>query len=87
MIDEHGTRLADCFPDGLIEISYGSKVHHLERLHQKTGIPFDQMSFFDNEHWNIQDVQRKLPVKCFYTPDGMTKKAWKEALAEFDLIS
>jgi len=80
------TALKDCFEDRLIEISYGSKVGHLERLHRKTGIPYEEMSFFDNEHWNIQDVSRALPgVKCFYTPDGMTRRAWKDAKAAFGL--
>jgi Acid Phosphatase len=69
-----------------IEISYGSKTHHIRRLHTTTGIPFNEMAFFDNEHWNIQDVQNNLPeVKCYYTPDGMTKQAWEEALSHFNM--
>lgn len=44
------------------------------------------MCFFDNEQWNILDVSRGLPgVKCYYTPDGMSKKAWQLAKAEFGL--
>ncbi len=81
------TTLRDCFEDGLIEIGKGSKVRHIERLHSKTGIAYRDMAFFDNEEWNIHDVSRGLPeVKCFYTPNGMTKQVWEEAKAAFNLL-
>jgi len=81
-----GSVLKDCFEDRLIEISYSSKAQHLERLHRKTGIPYESMAFFDNEHWNIQDVSSALPsVKCFYTPNGMTKDAWNQAKNAFGI--
>jgi len=84
--EEQSIRLADCFDKHLIEIQYGSKVEHLRRLQKKTGVPFEQMCFFDNEHWNIKDVSRSLPaVKCFYTPNGMTRQAWDEAKSKFGL--
>nr|XP_048299965.1 magnesium-dependent phosphatase 1 isoform X4 [Myodes glareolus] len=38
------------------EIYPGSKVTHFERLHHKTGVPFSQMVFFDDEKRNIIDV-------------------------------
>jgi magnesium-dependent phosphatase 1 len=79
--------IADCFEHHLIEISYGSKAGHIERLHRKTGIPYEQMAFFDNEHWNIKDVSRALPaVKCFHTPHGMTRQAWEEAMSMFGMM-
>lgn len=74
------TTLYDCFR-GFIEIDWNNdKTHHFRRLHQQTGIPYEQMCFFDNEEWNIQCVSR-LGVTCIYTPDGMTRKDWREALA------
>jgi magnesium-dependent phosphatase 1 len=86
LVIEDGNVLQDCFPEHLREISYDSKSKHLQRLHQKTGIPFEEMCFFDNEHHNIKDVSKSLPgVKCFYTPDGMTRKAWDDAKADFGL--
>lgn len=86
LVVSDGTTIKDCFNHHLIEISSGSKARHLERLHRKTGIPFEEMCFFDNEQWNILDVSRSLPdVKCIYTPDGMTRQAWKQAKAEFGL--
>ena len=84
MVIDDGSILKDVFGD-LVEISYGSKVGHIKRLNHKTGIPFEEMCFFDNEYWNIQDVSRALPVKCIYTPDGMTRQAWEQAKAEFGL--
>lgn len=79
-----GSTLQHCFGN-FVEINYGSKVGHIQSLHQKTGIPFEEMCFFDNEFWNIQDVSKSLPVKCIYTPDGMTLSAWEEAKAAFGL--
>jgi Acid Phosphatase len=85
--DARTTTIADCFEHSLIEISYGSKAGHIERLHRKTGIPYEQMAFFDNEDWNIKDVSRALPaVKCFYTPNGMTRQAWEKARAMFGMM-
>lgn len=84
--DERTITIADCFEHSLIEISYGSKAGHIERLHRKTGIPYEQMAFFDNEDWNIKDVSRALPaVKCIYTPNGMTRQAWEKARALFGM--
>jgi magnesium-dependent phosphatase 1 len=77
------TTLSKCFGN-LVEISYNDKTHHFKNLHNKTGIPFENMVFFDNEHWNIQSVS-KLGVKCIYTPDGMQKKHWDEAKEAFGL--
>jgi magnesium-dependent phosphatase 1 len=83
--DSKPTTLQDCF-GGLVEISYGSKVKHLERLQKTTGVRFSEMSFFDNENWNIQDVSRSLPdVKCYYTPNGMTREAWEQAKRDFGM--
>ena len=40
--------------------------------------------FFDNELRNIRSVE-KLGVVCIYTPDGMTRDAWHQALEVFGL--
>uniref|UniRef100_A0A7S3L5V5 Magnesium-dependent phosphatase-1 n=1 Tax=Amphora coffeiformis TaxID=265554 RepID=A0A7S3L5V5_9STRA len=82
---DDGTSLASCFEDR-IEISYGSKVGHITRLHKKTGIPFSEMAFFDNEYGNIRSVSKALPdVRCYYTPDGMTREAWEKAKTDFGI--
>lgn len=75
--------------DDLIEISYGTKVNHMKRLHQTTGISYSDMCFFDNENWNILDVandKTTKDVKCFYTPDGMDKASWIDALKMFHMV-
>jgi Acid Phosphatase len=81
--------LLECFGSSqdLIEIHYGDKTGHITRLQKRTGIPFSEMAFFDNERWNIQTVSRSLPqVKCYYTPDGMTRAVWDTALADFGVL-
>ena len=79
------TSLADCF-EHRVEISYGSKVGHITRLHKATGIALADMAFFDNEYGNIRSVSKALPaVKCYYTPDGMTREAWEQAKRDFGM--
>lgn len=85
LVVSDGTPLCKCIEQDLIEISYADKSKHFESLNRKTGIPFEQMCFFDNEHWNIQSVSG-LGVKCYHTPKGMTKDAWNLALDEFGLL-
>ena len=68
VLGDGSTTLSDVFGD-FVEINYGSKIGHIERLHRKSGIALEEMAFFDNERWNIQDVQAGLPVKCYYTPE------------------
>mmetsp|Transcript_2990 Transcript_2990/g.7775 ORF Transcript_2990/g.7775 Transcript_2990/m.7775 type:complete len:114 (-) Transcript_2990:231-572(-) len=82
LVVDDGTLLSHCFDH--VEISFSDKVRHFESLHRKTGIPYEGMCFFDNEEWNIRSVQQ-LGVKCIYTPDGMTREAWNEALEMFDM--
>jgi hypothetical protein len=69
-----GTPLAKYFDKNLIEISYDNKAKHFMSLSRKTGIPFEDMVFFDNEYSNIQS-DASLGVKCYFTPDGMTEDA------------
>mmetsp|Transcript_24904 Transcript_24904/g.36486 ORF Transcript_24904/g.36486 Transcript_24904/m.36486 type:complete len:195 (-) Transcript_24904:193-777(-) len=81
---DDGTTLAECFGDRIVIDCYNDKTHHLEQLRKQTDIPYDDMCFFDNEHWNIQCVQG-INVHSIYTPDGMTKKAWRDALKHFEM--
>ena len=66
------------------QIEEGDKQKHFRQFHNQTMIPYENMAFFDNEWRNIQSV-RKLGVKCFYTPDGMTREAWDDAMREFEI--
>ncbi|XP_006883378.1 PREDICTED: magnesium-dependent phosphatase 1 [Elephantulus edwardii] len=65
-----------------LEIYPGSKVTHFQRLQQKTGIPFSQMIFFDDEKRNIVDVS-KLGVTCIHIQNGMNLQALTQGLETF----
>jgi hypothetical protein len=42
LVADDGTTLSQCFGK-LVEISYDNKMNHFRRLHEKTGIPYDNM--------------------------------------------
>ena len=44
-----------------------SKTEQFHRLKEKSGVPFDEMLFFDNESRNVREVAT-LGVCCIYTP-------------------
>ena len=73
------TTLADCFGRFISIHSDYDKRHHFRELHEMSGVPYEAMCFFDNEIGNIRSVS-KLGVTCIYTPNGMTREAWEEAL-------
>jgi Acid Phosphatase len=69
----------------LIEIAFDNKQYHFRQLHKKTGIPYEDMVFFDNEYGNIRSVSQ-LGVHSVYTPDGMQHKHWEDVKKEFGLF-
>ncbi|XP_040825338.1 magnesium-dependent phosphatase 1-like [Ochotona curzoniae] len=64
------------------EIYPGSKVTHFERLHQKTGVRFWHMLFFDDEKRNIVDVG-PLGVTCIHVQNGMNLATLTQGLEAF----
>ncbi|KAL6076019.1 hypothetical protein STEG23_007626 [Scotinomys teguina] len=64
------------------EIYPGSKVAHFERLRHKTGVPYSQMVFFDDEKRNIIDVG-KLGVTCIHIQNGMSLQTLTQGLETF----
>jgi magnesium-dependent phosphatase 1 len=64
------------------EIYPGNKISHFKKIQKTTGIPFEDMAFFDNEYRNIADVS-KLGVTCVYTPDGMDWESWNKAVKQY----
>ncbi|KAJ6632178.1 magnesium-dependent phosphatase-1 [Mycena sp. CBHHK59/15] len=56
------------------EIYPGSKLTHFRALHKNTGIPYEQMLFFDDESRN-REVER-LGVTFHLTPRGLDNAAF-----------
>ncbi|CAJ1416608.1 unnamed protein product [Effrenium voratum] len=77
---EEGVSMWEVAENGhLVEIFKSSKQEHFRRLAAKTGVAFEDMLFFDDDPYNIQDVSR-LGVTCVETPDGVTAESWEEGL-------
>lgn len=51
------------------EIYPGSKLTHFRAIHKASGIPYQDMVFYDNERWNITECA-KLGITCVYAPRG-----------------
>ncbi|KAF8742315.1 hypothetical protein AX14_005185 [Amanita brunnescens Koide BX004] len=64
-----------------LEIYPGSKLAHFKRIHKKTGIPYSQMLFFDDEKRN-KEVE-KLGVTFFLVTDGINHSSFDKGLAEW----
>ncbi|KAL8277946.1 hypothetical protein RQP46_009578 [Phenoliferia psychrophenolica] len=71
-----------------LEIYPGSKLAHFKEIHRKTGIPYREMVFFDDEPRNREVT--KLGVHFVLVPegDGVTQRlfdngveAWRKTLA------
>ncbi|CAN0294980.1 unnamed protein product, partial [Discosporangium mesarthrocarpum] len=63
------------------EIYPSHKGQHFNRLHELSGVPYNQMLFFDDCIWgdNCRDVERACPgVTTVKTPRGLTQELWKE---------
>ncbi|KAJ7187212.1 magnesium-dependent phosphatase-1 [Mycena filopes] len=74
----------DLFDD--LQIYPGSKLAHFRAVHAKTGVPYEQMLFFDDEPRN-REVER-LGVTFHLTPTGVDRaafdagvKAWRKRVA------
>lgn len=76
-------RLLDLFGIGHyfrhLQIYPGSKVRHFRYLHRDSGLPFERMYFFDDEHRNITEVA-SLGVQARLVHGGLS---WNE-IREFE---
>ncbi|KUI55044.1 Magnesium-dependent phosphatase 1 [Cytospora mali] len=66
---EKSRRALDFF-DGGLEIYPSSKIRHMEALHKRTGIPYEEFLFFDDESRN-RDTE-SLGVTMCLVKDGVT---------------
>ncbi len=76
-----GLKLDDAI-DGPREIHKGCKTIHLKNISKQTGVALEDMVFFDDQYGNCRDVA-SIGVTAVYTPDGLTRKAFDEALDKF----
>eukprot|EP00978_Attheya_sp_CCMP212_P005230 scaffold11612_cov39-Attheya_sp.AAC.2 len=76
-----GTTLAELFPHR--EIVQGSKRKHFQNLKRITGIPYDQMVFFDDDaRMNLGEISQ-LGVLCCHCPRGMTADLFRGSLQTY----
>ncbi|KAL8344001.1 hypothetical protein RB601_004492 [Gaeumannomyces tritici] len=71
---EKSKRALDFFDGGGVEAHPSSKVRHFEAIQRRTGLPYSEMLFFDDEARN-RDVEQALGVLFCHVRDGMT---WDE---------
>ncbi|KAK2460495.1 hypothetical protein APHAL10511_007501 [Amanita phalloides] len=64
-----------------LEIYPGSKLVHFKQLHQKTGLPYSEMLFFDDERRN-KEVE-KLGVTFHLVSHGVNHVSFEQGLAEW----
>lgn len=58
------------------------KVVHFEKLSKKTGIPLDQMMFFDDVTGNAKAVSR-MGVTTGFTPKGLTREIFDKTVSKY----
>ena len=75
-------KLSSMLAPACVQIHKGSKKTHFAEIREASGVPFDEMVFFDDDPANIRDVGA-LGVVCQLTPDGVTAAAWEAGLGAF----
>ncbi|MFC2087610.1 magnesium-dependent phosphatase-1 [Bacteroidota bacterium] len=64
-----------------IEMYPGNKTIHFHNLNQSSGIPFQKMLFFDDDHDNLLDVST-LGIDSVYVQEGINKLLVSKSLQE-----
>lgn len=62
--------------------SWTHKTDHFQRIHTKTGVPYNSMLFFDDEYRNI-DAVSKMGVTSILVNYGVNLEALKQGLLQF----
>ncbi|KAJ7060483.1 magnesium-dependent phosphatase-1 [Mycena amicta] len=66
-----------------LQIYPGSKIAHFRALQDKTGIPYEEMLFFDDESRN-REVER-LGVTFYLTPDGVSNGVFEAGVKTWNV--
>ena len=80
--DGSGRVLLDLFDQPLIQMHGGDKRTHFITLQRASGVPFNEMIFFDDLELNCASVKR-LGVHTQRCDDGLKREIWDEALLKF----
>ncbi|KAF8874393.1 magnesium-dependent phosphatase-1 [Gymnopilus junonius] len=64
-----------------LEIYPGSKIKHFREIHKRTGVPFSEMLFFDDESRNAE--VEKLGVTFCHVPRGLNSQIFEKGLKEW----
>ncbi|CBI34012.3 hypothetical protein VitviT2T_004085 [Vitis vinifera] len=62
--------------------SWSHKTEHFQRIHRRTGVPFNSMLFFDDEDRNIESVS-KTGVTSILVGNGLNIGAFRQGLTKF----
>ncbi|KAG8650415.1 magnesium-dependent phosphatase 1 [Manihot esculenta] len=62
--------------------SWTHKTEHFQRIHSRTGVPFNSMLFFDDEDRNIQAVS-KMGATSILVGNGVNLGALRQGLTKF----
>ncbi|KAB2634723.1 magnesium-dependent phosphatase 1 [Pyrus ussuriensis x Pyrus communis] len=62
--------------------SWTHKTDHFQRIHTRTGVPFNSMLFFDDENRNIQAVS-KMGVTSILVDNGVNIGALRQDLTKY----
>ena len=65
-----------------VEIKYANKTDHFRSISSASGIPVEEMVFFDDQQGNIDDVSN-IGVVSVLTPKGVEMKHFEEALTRY----
>ncbi|KAB2603333.1 hypothetical protein D8674_004338 [Pyrus ussuriensis x Pyrus communis] len=62
--------------------SWTHKTNHFQRIHTRTGVPFNSMLFFDEENRNVQAVS-KMGVTSILVFNGVNVAALRQGLTNY----
>ncbi|KAM1763547.1 hypothetical protein FF1_002820 [Malus domestica] len=62
--------------------SWTHKTNHFQRIHTRTGVPFNSMLFFDEENRNVQAVS-KMGITSILVFNGVNVAALRQGLTNY----